>query len=85
VPVAGLADPSRGQSCFVDVDHGRGKRATPKGVVGGFEMAGQRLNLIPQRLGVDAQPLARHHPYLAFEWTVVRVFATATPTAKAGA
>ncbi len=36
-------------------------------------MPRQRLQLIPERLGLDLQPLARHHPDLAFQRQMVGV------------
>jgi hypothetical protein len=36
-------------------------------------MACQGLELIPERLGFDAEPFARHHAYLAFEREMIRV------------
>jgi hypothetical protein len=52
---------------FIDVDDGRLERAPQQRPVGRLQMARQRVQLIPERLRIEVQPLAGHHPHLPFE------------------
>jgi hypothetical protein len=58
---------------FIDVDHGRGERAAPQRRVRRLEVTRERLKLIPERLRIDAQALAGHHPHLTFERQMVGI------------
>ena len=44
-------------------------------LVGRLQHGGQGLDLIPERLGLDVQPLAPHHPGLALQRQVIAVLA----------
>jgi hypothetical protein len=69
---------------FVDMDHGRGERLATQRLVRGLEMPRQRLNLIPERLRLDDQPLARHHPHLALQRQMIGVFRDGHADGKRG-
>ena len=55
------------------MDHRRGQRLPAQRLVAGLQVPRQRLDLIPERLRLDDQPLARHHPHLALEREMIGV------------
>ena len=56
------------------MDHGRDQRPAPQRLVAGLQVPRQCLDLIPQCLRLDDQPLTRHHPHLALKREMVGVF-----------
>lgn len=52
---------------FIDMDDGRGQRPPPQRLVTRLQVPRQGLDLIPERVRLHDQPLARHHPHLALQ------------------
>ena len=73
VPAAGASRPEPRPAGFVDMDHRRRQRPPAQRLVAGLQMPRQGLDLIPQRLRLDDQALARHHPDLALEREMIGV------------
>ena len=65
--------PDRGHRVSSTLITGAASARAPERLVGRLEVTRERVDLIPQRLRVDAQPLARHHADLAFERQVIGV------------
>jgi hypothetical protein len=66
------------------MDLGRRQRLLAQRLVGGLEVPRQRLDLIPQRLRLHDQSLARHHPHLALQRQMVGVLRDCHAHGKGG-
>src|SRR6266511_4971356 len=71
LPLAVEKPPAR----FVRTDHRVREHVEVEGLLGAPEDPGEPLDLIPERLRVHHQPLARHGPYLPLERLVIEVLA----------
>jgi len=61
------------------MDHGGRQGLVAQRLVRRLKVSRQGLDLIPERLRLDDQPLARHHPHLALQRQMVGVFRDRKP------
>jgi hypothetical protein len=83
-PRGGRGRPHDAPARFVHMDHRRLERAATERGIGGLEVPGDRVELVPQRLGLDHQPFARHHADLAFERQMIKVLRDRHADAEVG-